>query len=121
MHGINQGRPISGKPRDGPSFNDMKFAKKMYKNNLNKLKCDSKDNITDELFQKLLNTKRYQFWKTWQSKFDKNASPSSSIDGVRDVQAIANVFADKFAANCSPNNPRKTHEAQLRVTDTMKK
>jgi len=68
-----------------------------------------------------LNKKRYQFWKTWKSKFGKNASPSSSIDGVGDAQAIANVLADKFAANCSPNNPRKTREAQLRVKATLKK
>ena len=57
--------------------------------------------------------KRVNFWKCWNSKFEKGTKSSKFIDGLTDDVQIAEAFADHFRKTCTSFNEDQSSRLQV--------
>jgi exonuclease III len=107
----------AGKPRHGDLFLGMSRAKLNYKSAIKKKESLSKQDFSDSLNDALLTKNMDTFWNTWRSKFGKHTC-SSVINGCRDDQNIADIFASSFQSIYMPNSSAR-HE-QLKEQFNLK-
>ena len=53
------------------------------------------------------------FWKCWNSKFEKGTKSSKFIDGLTDDVQIAEAFADHFRKTCTSFNEDQSSHLQV--------
>jgi len=96
---------LNNKPQTGALYEDMKQQKRIYKLYLIKLKNESKNKISDELYSNLIKKSSKSFWAAWNNlEGGKKKNPLKSVNGVSNGEEIANLLAEKFSQNCSPNS-----------------
>jgi hypothetical protein len=91
----------NGRPKDGPIYNAKREAKNLYKSHLRQQHENNVSEISNDLHDALLNKANGTFWKTWNNKFGAKPKLSKVVNGLSDDNAIADAFADHFAANCT--------------------
>lgn len=92
-----------GKPVSGQLFEDMRTARKMFKSRL-KWCQDQEQQIKIDILASNHSKKDFRaFWKN-TNKFNHKHSLPVCVDGVNDVQEIANVFKTHFEVK-SPLGP----------------
>ena len=94
----------NGRPENGPIYEAKRIAKNLYKNYLRQQQDTEKDCVSNDLHDALLNKSQGCFWKVWNKKFGSKPKSSKIIEGLSDEKAIANAFAEHFAANSVNNN-----------------
>ena len=65
--------------------------------------------VTNALHESLVQKDSNSFWKTWKNQFGSGKG-KISIEGLTDVQIIADGFADFFQNACSTNSVEKDIE-----------
>jgi exonuclease III len=92
----------AGKPRNGVIFDNRKSDKYKYKCLIKRKQLETRENITNDLHEALMNKDNDGFWKTWKSKFpSKKTTKYSLIDGASDPREIAEKFGNYFSNICT--------------------
>jgi len=95
----------AGRPRSGPIFNRYRSDKSAYRHGIRsrqREKTEVRD--TNDLHEALLRKQGTHFWKWWKSKFECTDRPISYINGINDVETIAEHFAAHFSRACTSNS-----------------
>ena len=69
-----------------------------YKSYLIQKEKATKNQLTSQLHENLINKNYDNFWKTWNSKFGKTRVVNKIVDGETDGQLITNNFVKYFAS-----------------------
>jgi len=86
----------SGRPRSGPIFNKRRADKCAYKAGVRRNQSESADVYSNELHDALLAKRGNEFWKCWNSKFNKRVVSCRQVDGLADNHQIADKFKEHF-------------------------
>ena len=101
----------TGRPMHGVIYEAKRKAKAAYKLYLKRNMLKDKEEISNALHESLLNKNNDQFWKTWKYKFGSNSKKKSSINGLRDENAIANAFSEHFAKTSNKKKNSKLNDS----------
>lgn len=85
-----------GKNRFGPLFDRMKETRKVFREALKYCKDNAQRIRDDKLTRDLQNRNSREFWKEVRSRNSNNEVDISEIDGLKNNQDIAQLFANKF-------------------------
>ena len=89
----------AGKPQSGTFYEEMILKRKIFRKALNYCKCFEQQIRDDKLAKSMMNSKKFIFWKEVRDRTGKNQNTNpDSIDGIKESQAIAEMFAEKFSA-----------------------
>jgi len=92
----------AGKPKHGAIFDVYKKDKASYKKCIRDEQAREKLCYTNDLHEGLLHKNGRDFWKIWNSKFERKSNNINQISGIADDVSIANGFARHFECNCQP-------------------
>ena len=71
-----------GRPRQGQSFDAYSKAKKSFKKLIQTKKKESRNKISANLFNSLVNNKTHRFWRIWNANFkQKKSADNFKFDG----------------------------------------
>ena len=101
-------------PRSGPVYDRYRKDKLAYRNGIRIRQRDEKLFYTNDLHEALLRKQGKVFWNCWRSKFKSSKGTVKHVDGVTDIEVIAEHFASHFS-NVSSNS---TTQGAARLKDT---
>ena len=83
---------------------------------------DNEGKPDDEMYLHFINKKISDFWKSWNSKFEKKVDTNVRTNGLTDNQSIANCFGNHFASVYlnSSDNLNTINEFNLSYTKLSK-
>ena len=88
---------LIGSPRDGIINAARLSAKLNYKQAIKQAAKDFEQNNANDLNQFFTDKKSTEFWRLWNSKFQKHVSQPATIEGHSDPVVIANTFKNFYA------------------------
>ena len=91
----------AGRPRSGPLFERYRKDKLAYRNGIRIRERDEKLFYTNDLHEALLQKQGKVFWNCWHSKFESSKRTVKHVDGITDLEVIAEHFASHFSNVCS--------------------
>ena len=100
----------NSRPKSGPIFNKYRQDKMLYKRRLREEQSRELTSFSNDLHDALLRKSGQDFWKTWNSKFNRKTNSIRQVDGTSDSDVIAIKFAEHFEAVCSPFNAVRNDE-----------
>lgn len=103
----------AGRPRSGPIADMRNSEKRNYKNTLYRERQAETQSYTNDLHEALINKSGVNFWKCWNSKFEKANNSSKFIDGLGDDEQIAEAFAEHFRKTCTSFNDSQNSRLRL--------
>ena len=93
----------AGRPRSGPVFSRYRSDKSAYKLGIKRQRQENVTHYTNDLHDALLRKQGVAFWKCWKSKFESGNRHVSHVNGITDVNTVAENFAMHFAKSCASN------------------
>jgi len=94
----------AGKPRHGPINNKYRQDKLLYKKRIKEEQPRETISFSNDLHDALLRKSGKDFWKIWNSKFDRKVINPLNVDGITDAKIIADNFAIHFEKVCTPSH-----------------
>ena len=89
-------------PKTGATFEKFKTAKYKYKTAIRRKRDADSNNFSDTLYESLLKKNNVNFWRIWNKKVKRKQIFPSSVDGVHNLNLIAEGFGDYFSSVCTP-------------------
>ena len=102
----------AGKPRSGPIADVRNADRRKYKNMLYSEKQAETRYYTNDLHEALITKSGNNFWKCWNSKFEKGDKSCKFINGLTDDAQIAEAFAVHFSKTCTSFNENQNSRLQ---------
>jgi len=93
----------AGKPRHGPIHNKYRQDKLLYKKRIKEEQARETMSFSNYLHDALLRKSGQDFWKMWNSTFDRKVINPLNVNGITDDKIIADNFATHFEKVCTPS------------------
>lgn len=85
-----------GRPREGPVAESMRRTRATYHYAVRKVKKDQDSIINERVAQSIVTSCDRNFWAEIKKLRSKQAASSQSVDGISEVNGIAQLFAQKY-------------------------
>ena len=107
----------AGRPRTGPIADLRNGDKRNYNRKLRNEQQAETQHYTNDLHEALISKSGDNFWKCWNSKFEKGNKSCKFIDGLADDVQIAEAFAKHFRSTCTSLNNDQNDRLRLLYLD----